>query len=113
MASKERARKFMEASDSHKHYSEIVDYALTYFITKADRDGATRFAEDLRRAKEDYDDEFTKAIQVTEAVYCVMFTDEELDNLIILHSNPALKKARDLAGDIVNKILEKYSEVSR
>jgi hypothetical protein len=113
MASKERARKFLEASDSHKHYSEIVDYTLTYFITKAEREGSTHFAEDLRRAKEEYEEEFNKAIEVTEAVYCEMFTDEELDNLIILHSNPALKKARDLAGDIVNKTLEKYSEISR
>jgi hypothetical protein len=113
MASKERARKFLEASGSHKHYSEIVDYTLTYFITKAERDGAMRFAEDLRQAKEDYDDEFNKAIEVTEAVYRETFTDEEIDDLIVLHSNPALKKARDLAGDIVNKILEKYSEVSR
>jgi hypothetical protein len=113
MASRERARKFLEASDSHKHYSEIVEYALTYFITKAQREGDTRFADDLTRAKEEYEDEFNEAFGVTEAVYSEMFTDEELDNLIILHSNPALKKARDLAGNIVNKILEKYSEASR
>ncbi len=113
MASRERAKKFLAASDSHKHYSEIVDYTLTYFITKAEREGDTRFAEDLKRAKEEYKEEFNQAFEVTEAVHCEMFTDEELDNLIILHSNPALKKARDAAGDIMNKILEKYSEVSR
>jgi hypothetical protein len=112
MASRETARRFMEASESHKHYSEIVDYTLTYFITKAERDGQTRFAEDLRRAKQEYQEEFEQAIGVTEAVYCEMFTDDELDNLIILHSNPALRKARDVTGDIVRKVLEKYSEVS-
>jgi hypothetical protein len=113
MASKEKAKEFLEASDSHKHYSEIVDYTLTYFISKAEREGATRFAEDLKLAKAEYKKDFNEAFEVTEAVHCEMFTDEELDNLIILHSNPALKKARDIAGDIMNKILEKYSEVSR
>jgi hypothetical protein len=113
MASRERTKKFLEASDSHKHYSEIVDYTLTYFISKAEREGSTRFAEDLKRAKEQYKEEFNEAFEVTEAVHCEMFTDEELDDLILLHSNPALKKARDAAGDIMNKILEKYSEVSR
>jgi hypothetical protein len=113
MASREKAKKFLEASDSHKHYSEIVEYTLTYFITKAEREGATGFAEDLRRAKQEYKEEFNKAFEVTEAVHCEMFTDEELDDLTVLHSNPSLKKARDAAGDIMNKILEKYSEVSR
>ena len=113
MASREKANKFLAASDSHKHYSEIVEYTLTYFITKAEREGAARFAEELKRAKEQYKEEFNKAFEVTEAVHCEMFTDEELDDLTVLHSNPSLKKARDTAGDIMNKILEKYSEVSR
>jgi hypothetical protein len=113
MASREKARKFLEASDSHKHYSEIVEYTLTFFITKAEGEGKTRFADDLRKAKEEYEEDFNRAIEATEAVYCEMFTDEDLDNLIVLHSNPSLKKARDLAGNIMNKILEKYSEASR
>jgi hypothetical protein len=113
MASREKARKFMEASDSHKHYSEIVDHTLTYFITKARREGDERFAADLEKAKAEYAQDFNEAVEVTEGVYCEMFTDDELDDLIILHSNPALKKARDIAGNIVNKILEKYSETSR
>lgn len=112
MASKEKTRQFIEASDSHKHYSEIIDYTLTYFIHKAEREGNTRFAEDLKKAKEEYEEEFIKGIEVTEAVYSEIFSDEELDNLIILHSNPALKKARDLTGEIMNQILEKYLQVS-
>ena len=112
MASRERAKRFLEVSESHKHYSEIVEYTLTYFITKAEREGDTRFAADLRRAKQEYKEAFDKAFEVTEAVTCEMFTDEELDDLTILHSNPALKKARDTAGDIMKKILEKYSEIS-
>ena len=113
MASRERTKRFLEVSDSHKHYSEIVEYTLTYFITKAEREGATRFAEDLRREKEEYKEDFNKAFEVTEAVHCEMFTDEELDDLTVLHSNPSLKKARDAAGDIMSKILEKYSQVSK
>lgn len=109
MASKEKARKFLEVSDSHRHYSEIIDLALTYFITKAEQEGNVRFAEDLRKAKEAYKKDFDRAIEVTESVYCEMFSDEELDNLIILLSNPALSKARDTASEIVGKILEKYS----
>jgi len=112
MASRERAKRFLEVSDSHKHDSEIVEYTLTFFITKAEREGNTRFAEDLKRAKEEYKEAFDKAFEVTEAVHCEMFTDEELDDLTVLHSNPALKKARDTAGDIMSRILEKYSEVT-
>jgi len=112
MASRERAKRFLEMSDSHRHYSEIVEYTLTFFITKAEREGNTRFAEDLKRAKEEYKEAFDKAFEVTEAVHCEMFTDEELDDLTVLHSNPALKKARDTAGDIMSRILEKYSEVA-
>jgi hypothetical protein len=113
MASREKARKFLEASDSYKHYSEIVEYTLTFFITKAEGEGNTRFADDLRKAKEEYQEHFDRAIEATEAVYCEVFDDEDLDNLIVLHSNPSLTKARDLAGTIVNKILARYSESSR
>jgi hypothetical protein len=113
MASREKARKFLEASDSHRHYSEIIDLALMYFITKASKEGNTRFAEDLKKAKEDYGKDFNQAIEITESVYCEMFTDDELDNLIILHSNPAMSKARDTASSIVGKILDRYSEAKR
>jgi hypothetical protein len=41
-----------------------------------------------------------------------LFTDEELDDLIVLNSNPALKKARALTSDIFNAILEKFLMVS-
>jgi len=112
MASKEKARQFLQASESHKHYSEIIDLALTYFITKAEKEGNTRFAEDLKQAKEAYKKDFNQAIEITESVYSEMFTDDELDNLIILHSNPAMSKARETASEIVGKILEKYSEVA-
>jgi hypothetical protein len=110
MASREKARKFLEASESHKHYTEIIDLALTYFITKATKEGKTQFAQDLKQAKEEYGKDFNQAIEITESVYCDMFSDDELDNLIILHSNPAMSKARDTAAAIVGQILDRYSE---
>ena len=112
MASIEKTRKFLEESESHQHYSSIVDYALTYFIAKADNQGNARFAADLRKAKEEYHEEFKWALEVTEQVWAELFTDDELDDLIILHSNPALRKARALTADIFHRILEKYLAMS-
>ena len=112
MASKEMVRRFLEESETHKHYSTTVEYTLTYFIAKAEKEGNTRFAFDLRKAKETYHDEFRKAIEITEQVYAEAFTDEELNDLIVLHNNPAIKKLRTLGPDIINKILEKLLAVS-
>jgi hypothetical protein len=112
MASREKTRRFLEESESHKHYSSIVECALTYFITKAEKEGNTQFAADLRRAKEEYHGEFKWALELTEQVWAELFTDEELDDLIILHSNPALRKARALTADIFNRLLEKYLAMS-
>ena len=112
MASREKARRFLEESESHTHYSSIVEYALTYFIAKAKREGNARFAADLEKAREEYHEEFKWALQLAEEVHAELFTDEELDDLIVLHSNPALKKARALTADIFNEILEKYLSMS-
>jgi len=112
MASREKVKQFIEESESHKHYSSIVEYSLTYFIAKARQEGNTRFADDLENAKNDYHEHFQWALDLTTEVYAELFTDEEVDNLIILHSNPALKKARALTADIMNKILNKYLAAS-
>ena len=112
MASREKARRFLEESESHQHYSSIVEYALAYFTAKAEKEGNARFAADLRKARGEYHEEFQQAIEITEQVYAEIFSDEELDDLIVLHSNPALKKARALTADIMNQILEKYLAAS-
>ena len=112
MASREKARQFLQESESHKHYSNIVECALTYFIAKAEKEGKARFAADLRTAKQGYHEEFQKGVELTEDVYAATFTDEELDDLIILHANPALRKARALTSDIFNSIIEHYALVS-
>lgn len=112
MSSAEKARRFIEESESHKHYSSIVEYTLTYFIAKAKRDGNAHFAADLENAKAEYHEQFQSALQLAEDVHAELFTDEELDDLIVLHSNPALKKARALTADIFNEMLEKYLRLS-
>jgi len=112
MASTEKARKFLEESESHRHYSSIVEYALTFFIARAEKQGKTRFAAELRDLKDAYHEEFRQAVDVTERVYAETFTDEELDDLIILHSNPALRRARALTAEIFEKILQEYVSAS-
>jgi len=112
MSSPEKARKFIEESESHKHYSSIVDYTLIYFIAKARRDGNLRFATDLENARAEYHEQFQSALELAEEVHARLFTDEELDDLIVLHSNPALKKARALTADIFNEMLDNYKSVS-
>lgn len=112
MASRAKARQFLEESGAHKHYSDIVECALTYFIAKAQKEGNTRFADDLRTAKRGYHEEFQKGVEFTVEVYAETFSDEELDDLIILHSNPALQKARALTSDIFHAVMDHYSLVS-
>jgi hypothetical protein len=112
MSSREKARRFLEESESHRHYSILVEYVLTYFIAKAEQDGNSRFAADLRKAKEEYHEAFQGAFELTEEVHAELFTDEEMDDLIFLHSSPALKKLRALTADIVNRILDKYLSAS-
>ena len=108
MGSKERAKQFLAVSETHKHYSNIVDYTLTYFIAKAEKEG-NQIADDLKKLKDTYQTEFEKAIEITEDVYCEIFSDEELDELTVLHSTPSLIKLRGLTSEIMNKVLEKYS----
>jgi hypothetical protein len=105
MGSNQKAKQLLEASGAHKHYSEIVEYALAYFIAKYEKE-ADPVADDLKRLKGEYAQEFEKAIEVTEEVYCEIFSDEEMDELIVLHTNPAMEKLRGLTGDIFNRVLQ-------
>lgn len=112
MASKEMARRFIEEADVYQQYSSIIEDTLTVFIAKAEKEGNARFASDLRNAKATYHPDFQKAIEITEQVYAAAFTDEELNDLIVLHNNPALRKSRALGADLVNEILEKVLAAS-
>jgi hypothetical protein len=112
MGSTEKVKAFLEESEAHRHYESIVEYALTYLIAKAEREGRSQFAEDLRRTKQEYREDFEKAVALTEQVFCDIFSDEELDDLVVLHSNPAIKKLRELNSQIMGEILKKYSQIS-
>ncbi len=112
MGSREKVRQFLEESEAHRHYEGIVEYALTYLVAKAEKEGKSQFAADLAQMKSEYREDFAHAVAMTEEVFSDIFTDEELDNLIVLHSNPAIKKLRALNSEIMGTILRKYSEVS-
>ncbi|MFN8626211.1 MAG: hypothetical protein U0587_09570 [Candidatus Binatia bacterium] len=112
MASKEMARRFIGEADVYNEYSNIIDYTLTVFIAKAEKEGNARFAADLRNLKATYHPDFQKAIEITEQVYADAFTDDELNDLILLHNNSALKKARAHAAKLLNTILERVMAVS-
>ena len=109
MGAKEKARKFLEVSDTHAFYSTVIEYVLAYFIARAEKEGNQSFADELKRAKQGYAEDFEKAIEVTEEVYCEMFSDEELDDMTVMHTTPAIKRLRGLTPEIMNKVLEKYS----
>ena len=112
MASTDKVRQFLQDSEAHAHYGSIVEFTLSYFIQRAKRDGNARFAADLERARSEYHNEFAQAVAITEHVYADLFTDEELDDLIILHANPALKKARAMMADLLRTILEQLESAS-
>lgn len=107
MASKEMVQRFIREADVYTQYSTIVDYILSVLIARAEKEGNAQFAADLRTTKDTYHPDFQKAMEITEQVYAEAFTDEELNELIVLNNNPTLKKARDMGADLVNKILEK------
>jgi hypothetical protein len=109
MGTKEKARKFLEVSETHAFYSTIIDYVLAYFIARAEKEGNPSFVDDLKRAKQGYTEDFEKAIEVTEEVYCEMFSDEELNDMTVMHTTPAIKRLRGLTPEIMNKVLEKYA----
>jgi uncharacterized membrane protein len=112
MATKEMARRFIQEADVYKQYSSIVEYVLSVFIARAEKEGNTRFATDLRDAQATYHPDFKKAMEITEQVYAETFTDEELNDLIVLNNNPAIRKSRALGADLVNEIFEKVLAVS-
>jgi len=107
MGSQEKAEKLLEVSNTLEHYSDLIDHALSYFIARAEKDNSP-FADYLKTVKDGYHDEFSNAVEITGEVYSEMFSDEELDELIVLTSNPAMEKLRGLTSKIVDRVFEKY-----
>ncbi|MFO8009314.1 MAG: hypothetical protein R6U89_00725 [Dehalococcoidia bacterium] len=108
MASKEKARALLEASNNIEHYSEMIDHALKYFIAKLEKEG-NPCVDELRKLRDTYPADFANAVEITGEVYGEMFTDDELDELIVLNTNPAMEKLRGLTSEIMKRVFEKYS----
>ncbi len=109
MGSKEKSKEFLKVSRTHEHYSTIIEEALKYFIAKADEENK-EIAEYLRKMQSDYKVQFKEAIDITEQVYADIFSDDELDELIVMHQNPTLLKLRGLTADISDKTIENYNQ---
>jgi len=109
MGSKEKSKEFLQVSRTHEHYSTIIEQALKFFIAKAETE-KKECADYLRKLQTDYKDQFKEAIEVTEQVYADIFSDDELDELIVMHQNPTLLKLRGLTADISDKTIDNYSQ---
>ena len=107
MTSKQKARDFLEITGIREEYSILIDLVLTYFIAKAEKEG-NPFADDLKKLKEGYKKEFEDVQAIAAEAISEVLSDDELDELIVLHSTPALNKLRGLAPEIMNRILKGY-----
>ena len=108
MGSREKAKKFLEVSRTHNHYSTIIDVALSYFITKAEQEG-NPCADYMKKLMSDYHEQLAGAIDITEGTYADTFSDDELDELIVLYGSPVIAKLRGLTSDISDRTIEKYT----
>ncbi len=106
MGSKEKAKEFIQASEVNKHYASIIEFSFAYFLQKAE-EADSKLAEELKKAKESYNDEFGKAVELAQEAYSEIFTEDELEELIVIHTNPVLKKLRNSTSEIMEKISEK------
>ncbi|NQT73055.1 MAG: hypothetical protein HQ553_09870 [Chloroflexi bacterium] len=111
MGSQKKARELLEVSDTLTHYSNLISYSLMYFIAKAQQEGSP-LADELLKIKNGYQGEFDDAAEITGQVVSEVFSDEELDELIVLNTNPSLEKLRGLTPEIMKRVLEKYSVAS-
>lgn len=109
MGSKQKAREFLEVSRTHEHYSAIVEQSLRFFIAKAEQE-KPECVDYLKKLQTDYKDQFQQAIDVTEQVYADIFTDAELEELIVMHQNPTLLKLRGLTSEISDRTISQYDQ---
>jgi len=110
MGSMEKAKEFLETSDTLRLYSEIIDNMMLYFIHRTEKEGNQALAGEIQKLKDSYMNDFADALEITEQVYCDIFTDEELQEMIVMHSTPALEKLRGLTPKIMDRFFEKYSQ---
>jgi len=109
MTSKQKAIQFLNVTGINEQYSTLIELVLTYFIAKAENEGSS-FADDLKGLKAGYRQEFEEVQGIAAEAIAEVFSDDDLDELIVLHSTPALNKLRGLAPGIMDRILEGFSD---
>ena len=108
MGSTQKAKEFLATSKTLDLYSEIIDNMLLYFIARAEKEGNPALSEELKKLKASYIDDFTDALEITEQLYCDIFSDEELNELIVMHATPSLEKLRGLTPKIMDRFFARY-----
>ena len=108
MTSKQKAVQFLDVTGIKEQYSSLIEHVLIYFIAKAENEGSP-FAEDLKRLKSGYRHEFEAVQEIAAEAIAEVFNDDDLDELIVLHSTPALNKLRGLTPEIMSRILKGFS----
>ena len=111
MGSQQKAKELLKVSDILTHYSSLISYSLMYFIAKAQQEGSP-LADELLKIKSGYQGEFDDAAEITGQVISEVFDDEELDELLVISTNPSLEKLRGITPEIMKRVLEKYSPSS-
>jgi hypothetical protein len=111
MTSKEKVQRFLDVTGIKGMYSSVIEYSLTYFIAKAESEGDP-LADGLKKIKGGFRQELEDVgvEDVAAEVIAGVFSDDELDELIVLHSTPALNRLHGLAPEIMGRILEGMSK---
>ena len=109
MTSKEKALRFLDVTGIKEQYTSIIGNALTYFIAKAESEGDP-LADGLKKLKDGYKQELENVEEVACEVISGVFSDDELDELIVLHSTPAINRLQGLTPEIMSRILEGISK---
>lgn len=114
MTSKEKALRFLDVTGIKEMYSSVIEYALTYYIAKAESE-ADPLADILKKIKDGFRQELedVEVEDIAAEVIAGVFSDDELDELIVLHSTPAINRLQGLAPEIMSRILEGMSKQNK
>ncbi|MCK4781319.1 DUF2059 domain-containing protein [Candidatus Parcubacteria bacterium] len=94
----EKVKKFLEVSESRKQYVLIVEHMITQIRTEiGNEEVLDKFSEVMNAVG-------VKIMDAIEKIYADLFSDEEIDELILLHSSPMAIRSRELQPKILEKI---------
>lgn len=104
MASLKKVREYFEAAEMLKQYTALTENVCAqmsaYFAGRSDDDGL--MATELRKRLGVIIGE--KMLAFAEEMFVELFSDEELDELIVIHSSPVFKRLRVLAPEMTKKL---------